>query len=219
MAGVWTRRSLTQQATEQAEEILGIFDRHERALKELDCWGNVTALLEGRFAEDMLAELKDCLTGAMAGEVFTSLPYTNPLMLFPEPWPVTLPEPGELCGFFVFGATGANAEQRRYVSTDDDAACTLGLMFVTRVLDEPGGRGVDWDMPRSTVELSERFTLADAVAGTLKRYQIDWSVRAQTSMEGVERWVYDTVGPALTVLMYLYSDAPDAEKAAARHGK
>ncbi|MET8848529.1 hypothetical protein [Amycolatopsis sp. NPDC004625] len=72
----------------------------------------------------MLAELADSSSEQLPGPIFSYLPHTNPLVIFPAPIPTTTPDGAraQILGFYVFGSVG---QARRLCSSHDDPVNVL----------------------------------------------------------------------------------------------
>ncbi|MCX5215684.1 hypothetical protein OG689_41755 [Kitasatospora sp. NBC_00240] len=155
--------------------------------------------------EHMAAELYRSTYTKLPGDVFSHLPHINPLVVLPDPWPITFNGSSALVrGFFVFGFN-QHPEQQTY--TDDEIE-GLGLMFVIDLLDDDsyevrGQTYVRMNIPTG----AERFTLRQAVNFAAARAEAHWSRVSD------ERPVYalfeELLRPALSILVYLSCDNRD----------
>lgn len=154
----------------------------------------------------MLAELADSSSEQLPGPIFSYLPHTNPLVIFPEPIPTTAPDGarGQILGFYVYGNAG---EPRRLCSSHDEVRDRLGLMFVTALLDEHGKR-IDTDLTRVTIPVGEeQFTVDQAVDRTLAAFAVEPGILMLS--DRMRTWLTELVRTAVNVLLYLCSEEPD----------
>jgi hypothetical protein len=154
----------------------------------------------------MLAELADSSSEQLPGPIFSYLPHTNPLVIFPEPIPTTTPDgaPGRVVGFYVYGR---RERPRRLCSSHDEGRDGLGLMFVTALVDDRGKR-IDTDLTRVTIPVGQdQFTVEHAVDQTLAAFAAEPGMELLS--DRMRNWLTELTRTAVNVLLYLCSEEPD----------
>jgi hypothetical protein len=157
---------------------------------------------------DMAAELADCTSGMLAGSVFKQLPYTDPLLVFPEPVPTTLAngDPGWVCGVYVVGTKDSPDGDTPYCHTDDDDMTSLFLNIATLVdTDEEA-----WECTRVRVPLADRFTLDEVIEGTVDRHVLDRTV-ADHNGERLAAFLREVLPLIMSTLLYACTDDADIQ--------
>lgn len=165
---------------------------------------------------EMASVLANSLSDRMPGSLFANQPYTDPLVVFPEPLQIrTLDnEPGRLLGFFVVG--------RRYhgarpvlCSTHDPERSELWINFFVERRAR-SGRGLDMQQTRVLIPIGQTmFTVDDAVEQTLANFLMDVPIPPDAPQ--VKDALTNMVRTALSVLVYLCTNNPDIKAVPSRH--
>jgi hypothetical protein len=185
-------------------------------------------------------EVRMASSDKVPGEIFKTLPYMNPLVIYDDP-PVfkSWVRPGgkhrltpesessmRLLGFFVFGTAVvtvpgvdggmSHVEQRVYSTTDPDAD-RLGIVLMLEVLDE-WGKVVDVEFNTMTLYYSDNLTLSETVDALMSRFHFD-SDKSQNVAHGdkrVRRWMKEILSTVVGTLFYLCSTILEAEQIPAK---
>jgi hypothetical protein len=155
--------------------------------------------------EHMAAELYRSTYKELPGNIFDRLPYINPLVVLPDPWPVRYQQSeGLVRGFFIHGF---NQLPERQTYTDEEIE-GLGLMFVIDLLDDETGEVRHQTYIRLQIPTGlDKFTLGQAVDFAGKRAEARWS---RTPEEKPVLDLFTTLlKPALSILVYLCCDNRD----------
>ncbi|MFE0138218.1 hypothetical protein ACFWY6_42745 [Streptomyces sp. NPDC059037] len=155
--------------------------------------------------EHMASELYRSSYDKLPGSIFDRLPYINPLVVLPDPWPVRFGKSeGLVRGFFIHGF---NQIPERQTYTDEDIE-GLGLLFVIDLLDEETGdvnyqTYVRLNLPTCLAE----FTLSQAVEFAAARAEARW---IRSPDKGAVYDMFESMlKPALSILVYLCCDNRD----------
>lgn len=174
----------------------------------------------GRVALDLneylAADLTRSTMGKMPGDLFDHLPYINPMVVLPQPWPVKNPDKGgyagEITAFFITGYTGD-----AFCTTTDESRDGIAVMFWMSMY-RPGSTepekqaGVIIYLPT----FQDTFTLADVVRFTEHQHgAADRDMDIPTSTKILKQFV----PAALNILVYLCCDNRDVEKPVLRQHK
>jgi hypothetical protein len=155
---------------------------------------------------EMLAELADCGSTRLPGQIFDLLPHTNPFVVFPSPIPTTAPDGMTACvtGFLVYGRSN---KSRNICSTHDDERSALGLLFFTNLYDG-AGRHIDTEIVSADIPVVlDSFTVEQAVDTTLATFTASPGDAGRT--ESLRGWLGGLLRLALNTLLYLCTDEPD----------
>ncbi|HWU09673.1 MAG TPA: hypothetical protein VN520_25395 [Streptomyces sp.] len=155
--------------------------------------------------EHLAAELYRSTYKELPGRIFDHLPYINPLVVLPDPWPIRYQKSdGLVRGFFVHGY---NQLPERQTYTDEDIE-GLGLLFVIDLLDDDTGEVRQQTYIRLHVPTGLRqFTLKQAVGFAAARAEARW---ARTPEEKPVLALFEALlKPALSILVYLCCDNRD----------
>ncbi|WP_331759519.1 hypothetical protein [Streptomyces anulatus] len=159
--------------------------------------------------DSLAAELYRSMYTELPGNIFDHLPYINPLVVLPDPWPVRYQESdGLVRGFFVHGY---NQLPERQTYTDEDIE-GLGLLFVIDLLDDSTGEVRHQMYIRLQVPTGlNQFTLKQAVGFASARAEARWAraPKAQSVLALFEA----LLAPALSILVYLCCDNRDVVEA------
>jgi len=141
-------------------------------------------------------------------EVFRTLPYLNPMVVFSESPVLSSHTDGQtmrLLGFICYGKT---AIPERLVGTHDPDAIWMCADLVIDVTTEDGGTEVECNYISFPVE-GPAFTLNEAVDGVLSRFS--WTHGGQDN-NVKHRFMRDVVKLTIGSMMYLCSTTLEAEK-------
>lgn len=155
--------------------------------------------------EHMAAELYRSSIDELPGDVFSRLPHINPLVVLPDPWPLSFGTGSALVrGFYVFGFN-QNPEQQTYTDEDIEG---LGLLFVVDTLDPETGEVAYETCVRMNIPTGlERFTVAHAVDFAAARSDSVWAQAADE--DAVYALFEEMLRPTLAILIYLCCDNRD----------
>jgi hypothetical protein len=167
----------------------------------------------GRIAYDLNEELAAALyrgkIKAVPGVIFDRLPHINPMVVLPDPWPVTDPDTGDegwVRSWFVYGWTG-----KALCDTNDPDREGLGVLYCYDVVDEETGELVPGPnrmmIPLPTFR--EKFTVAEAV-----RFAEEWQnvPKELRGGDSVHKQLEPLLRPTLSVMSYLCCDNRDMEE-------
>ncbi|MFJ1700476.1 hypothetical protein ACIOHC_36395 [Streptomyces sp. NPDC088252] len=166
----------------------------------------------GRVAYDLNEELAAALykskIGKMPGSLFDRLPHINPMVVIPDPWPVTDPSSnvrGEVRAFFVTGYTGD-----AFCNTTNPDRDGIAIMFwMERTNLDTGevqpGQGAVIFFPT----FKDAFTLDDVVKVTEEWHSTPGREMDVNTSKKILRQI---VPPALSILAYLCCDNRDIEE-------
>lgn len=164
--------------------------------------GRVTFDLNRDLAQELYRSEYDKLPGS----IFSHLPYINPLVVLPEPWPVQLAESeGLVRGFFVYGFAETPECQ---TFTDREEIDGLGILAVIDLVNYDTGevRGQTYMRLRLPTGLPE-FTLEQAI--TFAGQRVEAMYAGAKTEDQVWRLIEDIVQPALSILVYACCDNRD----------
>lgn len=141
-------------------------------------------------------------------EVFRTLPYFNPMVVFPDPPPLRSHTKGEamrLLGFVCYAKTPI---PERITDTHDPTAYALGAELLIEVVNADGTTATEVNYISFPMS-GDAFTLKTAVDDVLSRFQ--WTHGGQDDRTQ-ERFMRDIVKLTIGSLMYLCSTTLEAEK-------
>lgn len=152
------------------------------------------------FNEHFAAELYRSSSDKIPGSIFRHLPHINPLVVLPDPWPIS---GGLVRGFYVYGVRKVENGLLQKVFTDDNWDY-LGLLFVVDLLDDETGEVLSQTHVEAMLPTSrDRFTLKDAVQFSTVE-EVDPRVQGKVSEICTE-----LLRPAMSMLLYLCCDNRD----------
>ncbi|MBD3004903.1 hypothetical protein [Streptomyces sp. 5-10] len=166
--------------------------------------GRVTYDLNDYLAQELYRSTYDKLPG----NIFAHLSHINPLVVLPEPWPITLnSNEGLVRGFFVYGFN-SNPDQQTFTNEDIEG---LGLLMVIDLLDLDTGevRGQAYMRLYIPTSLKE-FTFEDAVQFAGERVEAMYIPDDPKQRSRVWNLIEEILRPALGILIYLCCDNRDA---------
>lgn len=161
---------------------------------------------------DMVQEIIDTQASEIPGEMFTRLPYVNPLVVFPQKIETTSSNGHRvhILGFFAYGRRDyvqENGEQNSDIcDTDDPSMNRIGFLFISYV-PETG----NIDFTRVSARLKDRVSLEDAIVEGVANYGYDHSVPGVTR-DGVMTWFGTLLSLSLNISLYLVSSGADMQK-------
>jgi hypothetical protein len=164
---------------------------------------------------EMLSTLEHSLSEAMPGSLFAKQPYTDPLVVFPEPLPVHTLDgaPGKLVGFNVVGCR-TEGGRLALCSTHDPLRAELWLNFFVERRDNLGL--LDMQQTRVRIPVGQAmFTVDDAVEQSLQGFLMGVPIPSDASQ--VQETLRGMIRTALSVLVYLCTTEPDVAKVPIRH--
>lgn len=160
---------------------------------------------------DMVSEIIETQAQEIPGEIFTRLPYVNPLVLFPEKLE-TVSSNGHrvhILGYFTYGRhdfDNANGRPDSHIcNTDDSRVNRIGFLFVSYVPDT--GK---IDFTRVSARLTDRVSLHDAISEGVSKYSYDDSVPGVTR-DGVLSWFTTLLTLGLNTSLYITTSGSDME--------
>ncbi|MEV8336548.1 hypothetical protein [Streptomyces niveus] len=155
--------------------------------------------------EHMAAELYRSTYTELPGNIFDRLPYINPLVVLPDPWPIRYRGADALVrGFFVYGYN-QQPEQQTYTDEDIEG---LGLLFVIDLLDDETGEVRHQTHIRLNIPTRlNQFTLDQAVNFAAARAEAHWARTRQPKLAC--DLFRELLKPALSILVYLSCDNRD----------
>ncbi|MFI0265574.1 hypothetical protein [Streptomyces luteogriseus] len=162
--------------------------------------------------ENLAAELYRSTYDKLPGNIFSHLPHINPLVVLPDPWPVTLNgREGLVRGFFVHGF---NDSPDRQCFTNDEDIDGLGLVMVIDLVNLDTGEVQGQTFMRLRIPTSlEEFTFEEAVRFSGDRVEAMYMSKDPKVRDQVWDMVEQLLRPALGVLIYLCCDNRDAVEA------
>lgn len=158
--------------------------------------------------EQMAAELYRSTYDTLPGNVFASLPHINPLVVLPDPWPVSLNNiDGLVRGFFIFGY---NNEPSQITYTDNEDTDSLAMLFVIDLLDMETGEVRDKTYMRLHVPTTlKEFTFERAAEYSAERVEYKYVGSTKAHKAGTRDLIRQLLRPAVSVLIYLCCDNRD----------
>jgi hypothetical protein len=177
--------------------------------------GRVTFDVNPHLAEELYRSTYDRLPG----DIFSHLPYINPLVVLPEPWPINWPNPqrktspdwGLVRGFYVHGF---NRDPDQMTLTTDEDLFGLGILYVIDLIDDATGEVRGQTYMRLGVPLGlDEFTFEEAVdfaGGCVEAMYIGHSPQFNDYLWDV---VQQLLRPTLSLLIYFCCDNRDAVEA------
>lgn len=175
---------------------------------------------------EIAEEVKVATSDKIPGEVFRTLPYMNPMIVYADP--PKLPawdRPGgfmRLLGFLTFGTTNfapdpvAKARDMgqiidsHIVPTTDPEATRFGVVLVMEVLDSVG-KVVDIEFSTITLYYEHTMTLKEIMDRILSSFSW-WGDGDTETNTRRRRWMRDVLGTTIGTLFYLCSTTLEAEK-------
>lgn len=185
--------------------------------QEVPGWMVSTAVLklwraQGRQALFIHPGLVDTLrmssSAKITPEVFRTLPYLEPLVVFPEPFTVkshTSAETAKALGFFTYGKTADG----RQTSTHDPDASAFGAYVLLDITPEGHTEPVIECDAVSFPMVGESYTLAEAVDRLEESFR--WSVAADNT-DSARKFIQGLLTLVIGSVMYLCSTTIEAEK-------
>lgn len=163
---------------------------------------------------EMVTVLESSLSDRMPGSIFAKQPYTDPMVVFPEPLPVLTLDgaPGKLIGFNVVGCR-SDGDRKVLCSTHEPHRTELWLNFFVERRVEYGL--LDMQQTRVRIPVGQSmFTVDDAVESSLQDFLVGVSIpsdapRIEDTLRGMMR-------TALSVLVYVCTKEPDVERVRGR---
>lgn len=155
----------------------------------------------------MVEFLTSSVADKMPGSLFSKQPYSDPMVVFPQPVAVTTlyGTPGRLLAFHVVGQRVIE-RHRTLCSTHDDDRSDLLLNFTIEVDDER--YGTELVSTRVRVPVGQgMFTVDDAIDGTLENYFAEEKLLA--APDQVREAMRVLVTKALGILVYTCTKQPD----------
>ena len=192
-------------------------DAPTRYQQEVPGWMVSTAVLklwrsQGRQALFLHPELVNALrmssSSKITPEVFRTLPYLEPLVVFPEPFTVkshTRAETAKALGFFTYGKTAEGAQ----TSTHDPDATTFGAYVLLDITPEGQTEPVIECDAISFPMAGEPYTIAEAVERLEESFR--WSVAADNT-DSARKFIQGLLTLVIGSVMYLCSTTIEAEK-------
>lgn len=143
-------------------------------------------------------------------EVFRTLPYLNPMVVFPDPPELFSHNKGEtmrLLGFICYAKKMTSPTAEWITDTHDPLAHSLGADLVIEI---SNAEGVELECDYISFPMhGEAFTLSEAVDGVLSRFA--WNHGEQDD-KVKNRFMRDVVKLTIGAIMYLCSTTLEAEK-------
>jgi hypothetical protein len=157
---------------------------------------------------ELLRSLRFSGSSTIEPAVFRTLPYFNPMVVFPDPPPLfshTKNESMRLLGFICYAKTPI---PERITDTHDPSAYALGAELVIEIINADGSRAVECDYISFPME-GKAFTLKESVEDILSRFK--WSHGGQDRAVQ-EKFMRDIIKVTVGSIMYLCSTTLEAEK-------
>lgn len=185
--------------------------------REVPGWQASTATLatwraQGRQAlflhEGLVDAIRMSRSSKITPEVFRTLPYLEPLVVFSEPFTVkshTRRETAKALGFFTYGKTA----EGRQTSTHDPDATAFGAYVLLDITPEGAQEPVIECDAISFPMVGEPYTLAEAVEMLEDSFR--WSVAADNS-DAARKFIQGLLTIVIGSVMYLCSTTLEAEK-------
>lgn len=177
--------------------------------------GRVTFDVNQHLADELYRSTYDRLPG----DIFSHLPYINPLVVLPEPWPVNWPNPdrkkspswGLVRGFYIHAF---NRDPDQMTLTTDENIFGLGVLLVIDLIDDGTGevRGQTYMRLGIPTGLDE-FTFDEAVefaGGCVEAMYVGHSPQFTSYLWNV---IAELLRPTLSLLIYFCCDNRDAVEA------
>lgn len=155
----------------------------------------------------MVEVLASSVADRMPGSLFSKQPYSDPMVVFPQPLAVTTlyGTPGRLLAFHVVGQRVIE-RHRTLCSTHDEDRTDLLLNFMIEIDDER--HGTELVSTRVRVPVGQgMFTVDDALDGTLENYFAEEELLA--APDQVREAMRVLVNTALGILVYTCTKQPD----------
>lgn len=171
----------------------------------------------------LLDEVKMATSTKIQPEIYTTIPYLNPLVVFAEP--PTIPswssdtEVIKVLGFFIHGRDvnsrfiGSELEAKLndgslILSSHDPDMEKLGLVIVTEILDKVTGIGKTFEYNRTSLDLTKPQSIDEIAEELVQTYK--W-IYDGTSPQKREEFMRNVYSLALGSILYLCSTVLDAE--------
>lgn len=160
---------------------------------------------------DMVHEIIDMQASEIPGEMFTRLPYVNPLIVFPEKIEAISSNNQlvHILGFFAYGRRDFIRDgepSSEICNTDDPNMNRIGFLFVSYV---PETQNIDFT--RVSARLKERVSVEDAITEGVASYGFDHTVVGVTR-NGVKSWFGTLLSLSLNTTLYLVSSGADVQR-------
>lgn len=158
--------------------------------------------------ENLAAELYRSEYEKLPGNIFAHLPHINPLVVLPDPWPVSLHgSEGLVRGFFIHGYN-YRPEQQTFTNEEVQG---LGLLLVIDLINVDTGevRG-QTHMRLHVPTLLREFTFKQAVTFAAEHLESNFVPATKNQSEEVVSLVESVLKPSLAILIYLCCDNRDA---------
>jgi hypothetical protein len=168
--------------------------------------GRVTYDLNPYLTEELYRSTYDRLPG----NLFSHFPHINPLVVLPDPWPVSLGRhEGLVRGFFTYGFNHSrhpNFFQQTLTTREDLEG--IGILLVIDLIDLDTGEVRDQTHMTLSVPVGlKEFTLNQAVDFAADRVEVNY---ANSDEAEVLSLLETALKPALSILVYMCCDNRDA---------
>jgi len=186
-------------------------------LREVPGWMSSTAVLDawksnGRQALFIHPGLVDSIrmsaSSKVVPEVFRTMPYMEPLVVFPEPLAMsshTSSERAKALGFFTYG----KREDGSQTGTHDPDATAFGAYVLLDITPEGGTEPVIECDSVSFPMVGDTYTMADAVERLEESFH--WSVEADNT-DAARKFIRGLCTTVIGSIMYLCSTTLEAEQ-------
>lgn len=176
---------------------------------------------------DLLAEVKLATSVKIEPEIYRTIPFLNPLVVFPEPpeipsWGAE-DEKARVLGFFIYGRSfrslfigheldSALNEGTLILSSHDPDMEKLGLVIVTEILDKHSGEGKTFEYNRTSLDLSRPLSIKEIADELVKTYNwSDMGISPTATRQSREQFMREIYSLVLGSILYLCSTVLDAE--------
>ena len=158
--------------------------------------------------EGLVSAIRVASSSKITPEVFRTLPYLNPMVVFPNPPELFSHTKGERIRVLGFMTYGIPEHRRSATTTHDPVASLLGTNVVLEI-DMPDGRTLTEFDYMSFPMYGDPVTIKDAVDDMMHRFH--WS-HGDNNPTSKNRFMRELVSLVIGSLMYLCSTTLEAEK-------
>ncbi|WP_280426787.1 hypothetical protein [Nocardia carnea] len=156
-------------------------------------------------------EVRGATSDTLPTDVFRSLPYINPLIVFADPIPCTTTDnrPAKLLGFYVYGLTGHGTDTVAFCTTDTSPS-HLGILAV---LQETHGAYIQHEMNRLAIPMDvDRLTLPEYITHAAQNHPVDFLTALGATEQSIRTGIESILRPALSALLYLCTKDADLDE-------
>lgn len=160
--------------------------------------------------EELVESIRFASSSKITPEVFRTLPYLNPMVVFPTPPRIKTHTKGETLRVLGFHTYGLPHPRVHVLSTHDPEADTLGAYTVIEITrdDDPHNPIIEFDYISFPMD-GQALTLKEAVDAMMSRFE--WN-HGDDTVRSKNRFMRELVSLVVGSLMYLCSTTLDAEK-------